>query len=143
MADDRSNRGGRDRNRVAAGQGYELGYFARKHGLSRDEARSLIERIGNDRAKLNAAAERMKVFVAECPHSGGERGIESQLEKCAVVDRAGRLVHLFFHFPISGRKRTARQILTAHVSGRVSQAELGATESTENSTDLHSENTSP
>ena len=60
MADDRSNRGGRDRNRVAAGQGYELGYFARKHGLSRDEARSLIERIGNDRAKLNAAAERMK-----------------------------------------------------------------------------------
>lgn len=59
-----SNRSGhrnvsRDRNRVAGGQGYELGYFARKHGLSRDEARSLIERIGNDRAKLNAA-ERMK-----------------------------------------------------------------------------------
>lgn len=60
MADDKSNRGGRDRGRVAAGQGYELGYFARKHGLSRGEARSLIERVGNDRAKLNAAAERMK-----------------------------------------------------------------------------------
>jgi phage/plasmid primase-like uncharacterized protein len=60
MADDRSNRGGRDRNRVAAGQGYELGYFARKHGISREQAKSLIQRIGNDRAKLNAAAERMK-----------------------------------------------------------------------------------
>lgn len=56
MADSNSNRGGRDRGRVAAGQGYELGHFARKHGISRDEARSLIERIGNDRAKLNAAA---------------------------------------------------------------------------------------
>ena len=56
MADDRSNRGGRDRSRVAGGQGYELGYFARKHGISRDQARKLIERVGNDRAKLNAAA---------------------------------------------------------------------------------------
>ena len=60
MADNKSNRGGRDRNRVAGGQGYELGYFARKHGLSRDQARSLVERVGNDRAKLNAAAERIK-----------------------------------------------------------------------------------
>jgi hypothetical protein len=59
MADDRSNRGGRDRNRVAGGQGYELGYFARKHGISRDQARELISRVGNDRAKLNAAAEKL------------------------------------------------------------------------------------
>lgn len=60
MADNRSNRGGRDRGRVAGGQGYELGYFARKHGISRDQARSLISRIGNDRAKLNAAAQKLK-----------------------------------------------------------------------------------
>ena len=59
MADNKSNRGGRDRSRVAAGQGYELGYFARKHGISRDQARSLIDRVGNDRAKLNAAAEKL------------------------------------------------------------------------------------
>ncbi|MGN6059386.1 MAG: DUF3606 domain-containing protein [Sphingomicrobium sp.] len=51
---------GRDRGRVAAGQGYELGYFARKHGISRDQARQLIARIGNDRAKLNAAAEKLR-----------------------------------------------------------------------------------
>jgi hypothetical protein len=60
MADNRTNRGGRDRSRVAAGQGYELSYFARKHGISRDQAKQLIARIGNDRAKLNAAAEKLK-----------------------------------------------------------------------------------
>jgi hypothetical protein len=60
MADNRSNRGSRDRDRVAAGQGYELSYFARKHGITRDQARQLIARIGNDRAKLNAAAEKLK-----------------------------------------------------------------------------------
>lgn len=60
MADSKSNRGGRDRGRVAAGQGYELAYFARKHGISRDQARQLIGRVGNDRAKLNAAAQKLK-----------------------------------------------------------------------------------
>ena len=60
MADNLGNRGGRDRSRVAAGQGYELGYFARKHGITRDQARALIARVGNDRAKLNAAAAKLK-----------------------------------------------------------------------------------
>jgi hypothetical protein len=60
MADNRGKRGARDRGRVAAGQGYELGYFARKHGITRDQARGLINRIGNDRAKLNAAAQSLK-----------------------------------------------------------------------------------
>ena len=60
MADSKSNRDGRDRSRVAAGQGYEIGYFARKHGLSRDQARDLISRVGNDREKLNAAAEKLR-----------------------------------------------------------------------------------
>jgi hypothetical protein len=60
MADNTSNRGSRDRDRVAAGQGYELSYFARKHGITTDQARQLIARIGNDRAKLDAAAEKLK-----------------------------------------------------------------------------------
>lgn len=60
MADSKTNRGGRDRSRVASGQGYELGYFARKHGISRDQARDLIGRIGNDRARLNEAAQKLK-----------------------------------------------------------------------------------
>ena len=57
MADDKSKRGGGDRARVAKGEGYEVRYFARKHGISREQAEQLISRVGNDRAKLNAAAE--------------------------------------------------------------------------------------
>lgn len=59
MADDKSKRGGSDRRRVSGGEGYEVNYFARKHGISRDQAQDLISRIGNDREKLNAAAEKL------------------------------------------------------------------------------------
>ena len=58
MADDKSKTGGGDRKRVAAGQGYEVNYFARKHGLTTEQAREIIERFGNDREKLNAEAEK-------------------------------------------------------------------------------------
>lgn len=60
MADDKAKRGGADRRQVAAGQGYEVNYFARKHGIGKDQAEKLIKRIGNDREKLNAAAEKLK-----------------------------------------------------------------------------------
>lgn len=46
----------RDRSRVAGGQAYEIGYFSRKHGISRQQAQDLIKRIGNNREKLNEAA---------------------------------------------------------------------------------------
>lgn len=59
MADNRSKRGGGDRRRVAGGQGYEVNYFARKHGISAGQARELIAEVGNDREKLNAAAEKL------------------------------------------------------------------------------------
>lgn len=60
MADDPNKRDARNRASVAGEQGYEVGYFARKHGISRDQARELIEAIGNDRDKLNAAASRLR-----------------------------------------------------------------------------------
>jgi hypothetical protein len=60
MADNKTKRGGSDRRRVAAGEGYEVGYFARKHGISRNDAEKLIKRVGNDREKLNAAASKLK-----------------------------------------------------------------------------------
>jgi hypothetical protein len=60
MTDDKSKRGGADGRRVAAGEGYEVSYFARKHGISKDQAEGLIKRIGNDREKLNAAAQKLK-----------------------------------------------------------------------------------
>ena len=59
MADDKSKRGGSDRRRVAGGEGYEVKYFARKHGISKDQAQKLIDQVGNDREKLNAAAGKL------------------------------------------------------------------------------------
>lgn len=60
MADNKSKRGAADRRQVAAGEGYEVNYFARKHGISKDQAEGQIKRIGNDREKLNAAAAKLK-----------------------------------------------------------------------------------
>lgn len=60
VADDKSKVGGADRSRVAGGEGYEVSYFAKKHGISTEKARELIDRLGNDRAKLDAAAAKLK-----------------------------------------------------------------------------------
>lgn len=60
MADDKTKRGAGDRRQVAAGEGYEVSYFARKHGIDRAAAEALIQRVGNDRDALNAAAEKLK-----------------------------------------------------------------------------------
>jgi hypothetical protein len=54
------DRGQRDRRRVSASEPYEVGYFARKHGISEEQARQLIASLGNDRATLDAAVERLK-----------------------------------------------------------------------------------
>jgi len=60
MADDKSKTGAQDRGRVAGEEGYEVAYFADKHGISREQARTLIERHGNDRGTLDAAAAALK-----------------------------------------------------------------------------------
>jgi hypothetical protein len=60
MADDKTKQGGQDRNRVAGNEPYEVEYFASKHGLSQAQARDLVKRIGNDRAQLDQAAEKLK-----------------------------------------------------------------------------------
>jgi len=60
MADDKSKRGGQNRTRVSGEQGYEVEYFARKHGITKDQAEKLITEHGSDRAKLDAAAEELK-----------------------------------------------------------------------------------
>jgi hypothetical protein len=62
MADDVSKRGTQDRVRVASEQGYEVDHFARKHGISQEQAKRLIEQIGNDRAKLDQAAAKLKAL---------------------------------------------------------------------------------
>lgn len=60
MADDKTKRGGKDRRLVAGGQAYEVSYFARKHEITAEQARGLIEQIGNSREKLKTAAEKLK-----------------------------------------------------------------------------------
>lgn len=58
MADDKTKTDARNRSKVA-GEPYEVKYFAQKHGLSEHQARTLIQTVGNDREKLDAAAEKV------------------------------------------------------------------------------------
>jgi len=60
MADSKTEVGARDRSRVAGDQDYEVDHFARRHGISAEQARELIDRHGNDRDTLDAAAARLK-----------------------------------------------------------------------------------
>jgi hypothetical protein len=60
MPDDPSKRGNQDRSRVAGEQPHEAAHFAEKHGISREQARMLIDRFGNDREKLEAALRTLR-----------------------------------------------------------------------------------
>jgi hypothetical protein len=60
MPDDKTKVGEPDRSRVAADQVYEVAYLATKYGISREQARDLIARVGNDREKLEQAARELR-----------------------------------------------------------------------------------
>ena len=60
MADDKSIVGGQDRARVAGGEDYEVQDFASRHGISPDEVREMIKRVGNNREALEQEAMRLK-----------------------------------------------------------------------------------
>ena len=61
MADEKTTRGrNQDRDRVAGGQEYEVEYFARKHGITAEQARQLIKEHGNSRETLDQEAEKLK-----------------------------------------------------------------------------------
>ena len=60
MSDDKAKRGGADRSRVAGGEGDEVEYFAKNHGISVAQAETLIKEHGNSRDKLDAAAGKLK-----------------------------------------------------------------------------------
>ena len=59
MADDKRNTGARDRATVAAGEDYEVAYIAKRHNITTEQARELVQLHGNNRAALEAAAERL------------------------------------------------------------------------------------
>jgi hypothetical protein len=67
MNDEISTHGGVNPSQVADDQGYELRYFARKHGLTTAQAMDLIRRIGKDRARLNEAAVRLRRSLSPGP----------------------------------------------------------------------------
>lgn len=52
MADNKDIRDGRDRSRVAGNEPYELQHIAEKHGVTVDEIKKIIERVGNSREKI-------------------------------------------------------------------------------------------
>src|SRR5262245_50948730 len=54
MPDDKTKVGEPDRSRVAGDQDYEVRYVAEKYGLSVDQVKKLIARVGNDREKIEA-----------------------------------------------------------------------------------------
>jgi glycerol-3-phosphate dehydrogenase len=60
MTDDKTKTDKRDRSRVAGGEDYEVQYLAEQTGLSEEQARILIRRYGNDRAKLMEEAKIMR-----------------------------------------------------------------------------------
>ena len=57
MPDDRKNIGEPDRSRVAVNEDFEIQDFATENGMTVDEVRDLIKRVGNDREKLEAFAK--------------------------------------------------------------------------------------
>jgi hypothetical protein len=58
MADNKSRRGKQDRSRIAGGEAYEVGYFARKHRISKDQAEKIIRQARGSRERANALAQR-------------------------------------------------------------------------------------
>jgi hypothetical protein len=60
MPDDKSHLGETDRSRVAANENYGVAYLASKHGVTSEQAKELIARVGNDREKLDEAVKEMK-----------------------------------------------------------------------------------
>ncbi|MER8608886.1 DUF3606 domain-containing protein [Mesorhizobium sp. M0644] len=61
MADDRSKRDFRDRNRVSADEDYEVEHFAEQNGLTPDQFRQLIKTCGNERAPVTEAAKSLRL----------------------------------------------------------------------------------
>ncbi|MER9758513.1 DUF3606 domain-containing protein [Mesorhizobium sp. M0138] len=60
MADDKSKRDFRDRDRVSADEGYEVEYFATKTGITPQQVKELIAKHGNQRETLERVAKALR-----------------------------------------------------------------------------------
>jgi Protein of unknown function (DUF3606) len=55
MADDKTNRGPQDRSRVSLSEDYEVRYWTKELGVSKDELARLVQQHGNSVEKLRQA----------------------------------------------------------------------------------------
>ena len=60
MADDKGKTDGRDRSRIAAGQDYEVQYFAERYGISMEQARELISSMATIARSSSSRSPRLK-----------------------------------------------------------------------------------
>lgn len=60
MADDKSKRDFRDRDRVGGNEDYEVEYFAKQVGITPQQVRNLIVKFGNRREDLEREAKKLK-----------------------------------------------------------------------------------
>jgi hypothetical protein len=112
MVDDKAQTGRGDRKRVAQEQGYEVTYFARKHGLTTEEARKIIKRVGSDREKLNAEVEKLA--------RGAQSEPRAKRRQAAKADDGDRLPDY------RGRENTGRPSLLARAVVFGGAAAVGA-----------------
>jgi hypothetical protein len=60
MADDKRKRGASDRNMVAGNEPYEVDYIARKFGVTADQVKAAIKKVGNRRSDVEAELQKLK-----------------------------------------------------------------------------------
>ncbi len=48
MSDDRTKAGGQDRTRISLSEAYEVRDWAKKFGVTEDELRAAVRRVGNE-----------------------------------------------------------------------------------------------
>ena len=52
MADDKTKRGGQDRNRINLNEDYEVRDWSKKFGVTAEELKKAVQAVGNDAAKV-------------------------------------------------------------------------------------------
>jgi hypothetical protein len=60
MADDKSKRDFRDRDRISGAEDYEVEYFASQNSITPQQVRNLIAKFGNKRDVLEREAKRLR-----------------------------------------------------------------------------------
>ena len=52
MSDDRTNRGQPDRSKINMNEDYEVKYWTRHFGVTREELQKIVDRVGNSAAAV-------------------------------------------------------------------------------------------